>query len=160
MSQRLGPRWALACSIRSTSRKSFASKHSLSLRLGPGARLYGIRTDLLLSCPWGANGVMRTPRVTAERYNCAAHAATEGWVGSQGLLDEVLPLFPCTSGLYQRKIWSIIQSKYFLLVLRKLRLWEVKVSCCCVWRLPIIHLQRSSQTDDRLKRLKQERFSV
>lgn len=55
---------------------------------------------------------------------------------------------------------EIIQSKYFLLVLRKLRLWEVKVSCCCVWSLPIIHLQRSSQTDDRLKRLKQERFSV
>lgn len=42
---------------------------------------------------------------------------------------------------------EIIQSKHFLLVFRKLRSWEVKVSCYCVWSLPIIHLQQISQTD-------------
>lgn len=42
---------------------------------------------------------------------------------------------------------EIIQSKHFLLVLRKLRSWEVKVSCYCVWSLPITHLQQISQTD-------------
>lgn len=42
---------------------------------------------------------------------------------------------------------EIIQSKHFLLVLRKLRSWEVKVPCYYVWNLPIIHLQQISQTD-------------
>lgn len=40
-------------------------------------------------------------------------------------------------------ILEIIQSQHFLWVLRKLRPWEVKVSCCCIWSLPIIHLQIS-----------------
>lgn len=42
---------------------------------------------------------------------------------------------------------EIILFKHFLLVLRKLRPWEVKVSCSCVWSLSVTHLQQSSQAD-------------